>query len=106
MKKSKLEVFLKIPKNYHLTLLEVRALGECEGKLKDQALGLFLMTNAGETISEKFIKKTLSLTDKSFWKSLNHVLLMRNGIDMIIKDQDGNVAVDGMKGNQKDTKCL
>ena len=93
MKKTKLEVFLKIPKNYRLTLLEIRALGECEGKLKDQALGLFLMSNAGETVSEKIIKKSLRLTDRSFWKSLNHVLLMRNGVDMIIKDQDGNVVI-------------
>lgn len=93
MKKTKLEVFLKIPKNYRLTLLEIRALGECEGKLKDQALGLFLMANTGETVSEKIIKKSLRLTDRAFWKSLNHVLLMRNGVDMIIKDQDGNVVI-------------
>ena len=91
MKKPKREIFLKIPKNYRLTFLEIRLLAEFKGHLKIQALALFLIGHAGKTVGENFIKKSLGWKERSFWRSLKYVLLMRNGIKMVIKDQDGNV---------------
>ena len=94
MKRPKIEMFLKIPKNYNFSWIEMRLLAEFKGRAKNQILALFLVAQAGKTVSENFIKKSLGFSNRSFWRCLKYVLLMQKGIKMVLKDRDGNVVVE------------